>query len=68
LHAKYIIPSVFNRQVVKAVAVAVARAAEGKRRRASPRCQRGGGLSSLLLGCLCQQVAVADPVVVEISV
>jgi malate dehydrogenase (oxaloacetate-decarboxylating) len=28
LHAEYIIPSVFNREVVKAVALAVARAAE----------------------------------------
>jgi malate dehydrogenase (oxaloacetate-decarboxylating) len=28
LHADYIIPSVFNRDVVKAVALAVARAAE----------------------------------------
>ena len=38
LHAEYIIPSVFNRSVVKAVAVAVARAAEnsGVARRPPP--------------------------------
>jgi malate dehydrogenase (oxaloacetate-decarboxylating) len=38
LHAEYIIPSVFNRDVVRAVAVAVARAAEasGVARRRAP--------------------------------
>ena len=43
LDAEYIIPSVFNREVVKAVALAVAQAAEAQRRGAAPCRHRSRG-------------------------
>ena len=54
LHAEYIIPSVFNREVVKAVALAVARAAEasGVARRPPPARPTRPELAQLVDDCL----------------